>query len=100
MFLEGSMESSETTDYTNLAVLVKCNDDKEICNFFKRYYEDFCGLPVKQRLVDYINGKINNIDLESTVSLITLLWKYQNCGGALSQKIITSMIKSILLVIK
>lgn len=36
---------------------------------------------------------VNNIDLESTVSLINLLWKYQNCGGALSKKIITSMIK-------
>lgn len=36
---------------------------------------------------------IDNVDLESTVSLITLLWKYQNRDGALSQKIITSMIK-------
>ena len=36
---------------------------------------------------------INNIDLESTLYLITLLWEYQNRSGALSQKIITSMIK-------
>ena len=68
MFLEGSMESSETTGYTNLAVLVKCNDDKEICHFFKRYYEDFRGLPVKQRLVDYINGKISNNTINATLT--------------------------------
>ncbi|OUP70716.1 hypothetical protein B5F10_02095 [Anaerotruncus colihominis] len=36
---------------------------------------------------------VNNIDLESTVRLITLLWEYRNRGGALSQKIITAMIK-------
>lgn len=36
---------------------------------------------------------VNNIDLEATVHLIKLLWRYQNLGGALSQKIITSMMK-------
>src|SRR5699024_8329519 len=46
MFLEGSMEPSEATNYTNLAVLIKCNDDKEIQNFIKRYYKGFRGRPV------------------------------------------------------
>lgn len=46
-----------------------------------------------RRYQDKTHYIVNNIDLESTVSLITLLWKYQNRGGALSQKIITSMIK-------
>lgn len=68
IFLEGSMESSGTTGYTNLAVLVKCNGDKEICNFFKRYYEDFRGLPVKQRLVDYINGMKSNHTINVTLT--------------------------------
>ena len=48
---------------------------------------------IDRRYQDKAHYIVNNIDLESTVSLITLLWKYQNCGGALSQKIITSMIK-------
>lgn len=68
MFLEGSMEPCEATDYTNLAVLIKCNDDKEIRNFIERYYEEFRGLPVKQRLVDYINGKISNDTINTTLA--------------------------------
>ena len=48
---------------------------------------------IDRRYQDKTHYIINNIDIDSTVSLITLLWKYQNRGGALSQKIITSMIK-------
>lgn len=48
---------------------------------------------IDRRYQDNSHYIVNNIDLESTVNLITLLWEYQNCGGALSQKIITSMIK-------
>lgn len=48
---------------------------------------------IDRRYKDNSHYIVNNIDLESTVNLITLLWEYQNCGGALSQKIITSMIK-------
>lgn len=67
MFLEGSIEPFETTDYTNLAVLIKCNDD-EIHDFINRYYEKFCGIPVKQRLVDYINGKISSDIINTTLT--------------------------------
>ena len=35
---------------------------------------------------------INNINLSASVSLIELLWEHQQRGGALSQKMITSMI--------
>ena len=48
---------------------------------------------IDRRYQDKTHYIIDNIDIESTVSLITLLWKHQNRGGALSQKIITSMIK-------
>ena len=68
MFLEGSIEPFEPTDYTNLAVLIKCNDDKEIHDFINRYYEKFCGIPVKQRLVDYINGKISSDIINTTLT--------------------------------
>ena len=68
MFLEGSMEPSEATNYTNLAVLIRCNDDKEIQNFIKRYYKGFRGRPVKQRLVDYINGRISSDTINTTLT--------------------------------
>lgn len=48
---------------------------------------------IDRRYQDKTHYIVNNTDLESTVSLITLLWKHQNRGGALSQKMITSMIK-------
>ena len=35
---------------------------------------------------------LNNTDVSASVSLITLLWEHQNQGGALSQKLISSMI--------
>lgn len=35
---------------------------------------------------------INNTDLSASISLIALLWEYQHQGGALSQKMIASMI--------
>lgn len=35
---------------------------------------------------------LNNTDVSASVSLIALLWEYQNQGGALSQKLISSMI--------
>lgn len=56
----------------------------------KSFYEQN---EINRRYQDKTHYIINNIDIDSTVSLITLLWKYQNRGGALSQKIITSMIK-------
>lgn len=35
---------------------------------------------------------LNNTDVSASVSLVALLWEYQNQGGALSQKLISSMI--------
>ncbi|OUP70719.1 hypothetical protein B5F10_02080 [Anaerotruncus colihominis] len=68
IFLEGSMDPFETTGYTNLAVLIKSNNDNEIRNFIKRYYAEFRGLPVKQRLVDYINGQISREAINTTLT--------------------------------
>lgn len=66
-FLEGSMEPSMSTFYTNLAVLIKC-DDSAIYDFINRYRESFNGLPVKQKLVDYINGQISDEAIYTTLS--------------------------------
>ena len=67
-FLEGCMDPSEKTSYTNLAVLIKCNDDKEIRNFISRYCNEFQGRPVKQRLIDYINKQISNDSIDTTLT--------------------------------
>lgn len=67
LFLEGSMDPSEITNYTNLAILIKCNDIK-IRDFIKQYYEKFRGLPVKQRLVDYINGSVSSDTINTTLT--------------------------------
>ncbi len=67
LFLEGSMDPFEATDYTNLAILIKYND-MNICDFIKQYYEKFRGLPVKQRFVDYINGRISSDTINTTLT--------------------------------
>ena len=66
-FLEGCMEPSVSTCYTNLAVLIKCNDDRSICDFISRYRKAFNGLPVKQKLVDYVNGQMSDETIETTL---------------------------------
>lgn len=67
-FLEGCMEPSVSTCYTNLAVLIKCNDDGSVCDFISRYRKAFNGLPVKQKLVDYINGQISDETIDTTLA--------------------------------
>lgn len=42
---------------------------------------------------NYAHYIFNNTNISASVSLITLLWKYQGKGGALSQKIIEKMIR-------
>lgn len=69
-FLEGCREPSAPTDYTNLAILIKCGDGG-ICDFISRYREKFNGLPIKQRFVDYINGRISNETISTTLASAT-----------------------------
>lgn len=67
LFLEGSMDPFKATDYTNLAILIKCNNIN-ICDFIKQYYEKFRGLPVKQRFVDYTNGRVSSDPINTTLA--------------------------------
>lgn len=67
-FLEGCMEPSSLTGYTNLAVLIKRENDKAICDFINRYREEFRGIPVKQRFVDYVRNQISSGTIDTTLA--------------------------------
>jgi hypothetical protein len=67
-FLEGCIEPSSSTIYTNLAVLIKC-DDSAIYDFINRYRKDFNGIPIKQKLADYINGRVSSEEIITTLDL-------------------------------
>lgn len=67
-FLEGCEETSAPTDYTNLAILIKYDDEKTIYNFIDQYRKIFKGIPIKQRFVDYAKGQISTGDVTTTLS--------------------------------
>lgn len=51
-FLEGCVDQSGSSGYTNLAILIKCHD-VDLSAFLKNYQTISAGVPVKQRFVDY-----------------------------------------------
>ena len=65
-FLEGCTDYSPATGYTNLAILIKC-DDGSFCNFIDQYRGKYNGLPIKQRFVDYLKGQISNGSVNTTL---------------------------------
>lgn len=67
-FLEGSMETSASTNFTNLAILIKYSDEKAIYNFIDQYRGIFNGVPIKQRFVDYTKGQISVGNIHTTLS--------------------------------
>mgnify|MGYP001024727349 FL=1 len=59
----------------------------------KKRKKEFCKQhEADRKYQDKAHYIINNTDLSASISLIALLWEYQHQGGALSQKMITSMI--------
>ena len=60
-------------------------DNKAKKAFLKQHKSD-------REYQDQAHYILNNTDVSASVSLITLLWEHQNQGGALSQKLISSMI--------
>lgn len=60
-------------------------DDESRVKFCKQHEAD-------RKYQDKAHYIIDNTDLSASVSLIALLWEHQHRGGALSQKIIASMI--------
>lgn len=67
-FLEGCIDSSVLTGYTNMAVLIKCDNSRNILDFIQRYNEQFMGIPIKQRYVDYVNCQASEGKLNTTLS--------------------------------
>lgn len=68
-FLEGCIDTSASTGYTNLAVLIKYNDDKAVLNFINQYRERFGGIPIKQMFADYSKGQISTREIRTTLNL-------------------------------
>ncbi len=61
LFLEGYTDSKEYSKFTNLAIIIKC-DDLNILNVFKeKYTKVYNGIPIKQAYNDYINNKISDL---------------------------------------
>ena len=59
----------------------------------KKRKKEFCKQhEVDRKYQDKAHYIINNTNLSASVSLISLLWEHQHQGGALSKKIIASMI--------
>lgn len=59
----------------------------------KKRKKEFCKQhEADRKYQDKAHYIINNTDLSASISLIALLWEYQHQGGALSQKMIASMI--------
>lgn len=56
-FLEGCTDSPLSSTYTNLAILVKCEDQIKISRIIKEYRERFGGVPIIQRFDDYESGQ-------------------------------------------
>lgn len=67
-FLEGCAEPSIYTEYTNLAILLKCSDDKLKDTFINQYRNTYHGIPIKQSFVDYLNKHKSNNTIQSTLN--------------------------------
>lgn len=68
-FLEGYMEPSSLSGYTNLAVLIKIDNNKDFLDFVNHYRKEFGGIPIKQRFVDYAKDQINVREINTTLDL-------------------------------
>ena len=58
-FLEGSCDPTMFTDYSNLAVLIKTDELKQVADFINIFHKKYNGIPIKQRYVDYICQKVS-----------------------------------------
>ena len=80
----------DSQDDTLLERLIERSGNPPDKQTTKKFHEQNQKDRKKQDKVHYI---IDNMDLETTVQVIISLWKNQDRGGPLSQKIITNMIK-------
>jgi uncharacterized FAD-dependent dehydrogenase len=67
IFLEGS--NSSRSKFSNLAVLIKCKDEKSINEFLDRYKVKNKASPIKQKYTDYMHTKTSLGNLPTTLSI-------------------------------
>ena len=66
--LEGYIDSDQRTDYSNLAVLIKGYDEKELAEFQQKYRSLFGGVPVRQKYSDYLKGSASVDSIQTTLT--------------------------------
>lgn len=81
------LDSQDDILLERLAEYSRSTPDKKAKKLFFEQNE------IDRKYQDKAHYIVNNVDLESTVHLITLLWDYQDRVGALSREIIIAMIK-------
>ena len=59
LFLEGYTDSTESSKFTNLAIIIKCDDLNALNVFKEKYTKVYNGIPIKQAYNDYINNKLS-----------------------------------------
>jgi len=66
--LEGYIDAIQRSDYSNLAVLIKVDDKKELTEFLQNYRTLFGGIPVRQKYTDYLLGNASSDSVYTTLS--------------------------------
>lgn len=62
LFLEGYTDSTESSKFTNLAIIIKCDDLNALNVFKEKYTKVYNGIPIKQAYNDYINNKLSDVN--------------------------------------
>lgn len=66
LFLEGSKSINGLTDYSNMAILIRCNGNKSLLSFVEKYRMKYNGHPIKQTYSDYCAGRKSSEDIGTT----------------------------------
>ena len=67
-FLEGYIDSNGRSIYSNLAILIKRDNERELIDTLHRYNEQHGGMPIKQRYVDFIADRASNASIYSSLA--------------------------------
>lgn len=62
LFLEGYTDNTESSEFTNLAIIIKCDDLNALNVFKEKYTKVYNGIPIKQAYNDYINNKLSDVN--------------------------------------
>ena len=70
--LEGYIDLERTTDYSNLAVLIKTDKKNELDEFIQKYRIVSESVPVRQRYSDYLLGQTSSDSVYTTLAISKL----------------------------